>query len=535
MIPVRAQYATEAFAALVERESDHVELKTGASAGKLQEAIVALSNTQGGVIFIGVQDDRTVVGRRLDQGTDDKIHEAALAAHHPGRYAIREVTIGTTPIVAIEVKRREEGFAQTSDGRLLVRRGGRNVALIGEEAFRFMTERALRRFEASVTEMAIADADGDSLEALREAYGWSTTAGLSDRLEERGLAKGGLLTIAGALTLTDPAKTLDLGKAVVEVRRYPGGGADYDRREVFGGPLPRQIREATDFIVGELGSDLVVAGVHRYDIPKLPPVVIRETIANAVAHRSYEINRTAVLVELRSDRVLVTSPGRLPEPVTVETIREAQAARNPNIIDALRRFRLAEDAGRGVDVIEDEMELALLDAPEFAEKGNVVSVTLPLIGPITPRERGWLAELTAEGTIEGRDKLLLVEAARGRELTNGHARAILKTEDSGLARRALQRLRDAGLLQQHGERGGAVYTLGSDIAPPAAYRLNMRQLGDLVVEAADVEDLTNERVRELTGLDRQQALQLLRTLVREGRLEQFGQRRGTRYGLPAGK
>lgn len=53
----------------------------------------------------------------------------------------------------------------------------------------------------------------------------------------------------------------------------------------------------------------------------------------------------------------------MPEPVTIETIREAQAARNPDTIDALRKFRLAEDAGRGVDVMEGEMEQALLDPP----------------------------------------------------------------------------------------------------------------------------------------------------------------------------
>jgi predicted HTH transcriptional regulator len=58
---------------LVERETDQVELKTGVSGDKVQEAMVAFSNADGGVIFIGVQDDRTIVGRALDQGTDDAI------------------------------------------------------------------------------------------------------------------------------------------------------------------------------------------------------------------------------------------------------------------------------------------------------------------------------------------------------------------------------------------------------------------------------------------------------------------------------
>jgi predicted HTH transcriptional regulator len=95
------------FERLIERETDTVELKTGVS--KLQDPIVAFSNGEGGVIFVGVDDHRKIHGRRLDQGTEDKIHEAALAAHRPGRYFIRQIDVAGTPVVAVEVRRREEG------------------------------------------------------------------------------------------------------------------------------------------------------------------------------------------------------------------------------------------------------------------------------------------------------------------------------------------------------------------------------------------------------------------------------------------
>ena len=81
MIRIKSTYRGEEFQGLIRRESNSIELKTGISVAKLQEALVALSNTEGGVVFIGVNDAREVVGRKLDQGSDDKIHEAALAAH----------------------------------------------------------------------------------------------------------------------------------------------------------------------------------------------------------------------------------------------------------------------------------------------------------------------------------------------------------------------------------------------------------------------------------------------------------------------
>jgi ATP-dependent DNA helicase RecG len=524
----------EEFEQQIARETDGVELKSGTS--KLGEAMVAFSNTESGVIWIGVTDTREVIGRRLDQGLDDKIQEAALAANNLGRFEVKEVAVGGLPVVAVIVHRREEGFAQTSDGRILVRRGGRNVPLIGSEAEAFVTHRRLRRFEQADSGVPIDAADDDLLDQMCGMYNWpydspSTRTALVPRLRERGLATGDNLTIAGALILTDPSKSLKIAKAYVEVLRYPNERYDYDRRVTFAGSLPHQVREATRFVVDELGSDLVVTGVYRYDLPKLPEVVIREALANAVGHRSYELHRMAIRVELRPDRVVVQSPGALPEGVTVASIREAQAPRNPVVIDVLRRFQLAEDAGRGIDVIQDVMQANLLDPPVFRDDGSSVVVELPLKGPITTRERAWVVELEQRQEIDVKDRLLLVHAARGKRLTNALAREILGA-DSGQARQALQRLVRAELLRQDGTRGGATYALVDQIAPPAAYRMSGSEIEDLVLQEAAAQPLTNERVRELTGMNRTSTLRLLSALVDRGLLVRHGERRGTAYSRP---
>lgn len=62
------RFTAQAFQKLIEREDDRVELRTGTGSRPLQEALVAMSNTDGGRVFIGVTDKREVVGRRLDQG-----------------------------------------------------------------------------------------------------------------------------------------------------------------------------------------------------------------------------------------------------------------------------------------------------------------------------------------------------------------------------------------------------------------------------------------------------------------------------------
>jgi ATP-dependent DNA helicase RecG len=172
----------------------------------------------------------------------------------------------------------------------------------------------------------------------------------------------------------------------------------------------------------------------------------------------------------------------------------------------------------------------MLEPPVFEDSGHSVTVSLPIRSAVTPTERAWVREVETRGLIEATDRILLVHAARGERMTNARVRSLLGVH-ADEARRALQRLRDAGFLVQHGVRGGATYSLNESLAPPAGLRLTRQALRELILNlAADVPPpLTNSRVRERTGLDRTETLRLLEELVSEGLLERVGTRRGTRY------
>ena len=517
------------FVRLIERETDQVELKTGVSADKVQDAMVAFSNADGGVIFIGVKDDRTIVGRALDQGTDDAIHGAARAARDLGRYRVKEIQVGDARVVAVVVQPRQEGFAQTSNGRVLQRRGAANPALMGQDLWSFMSARAHRRFESTGSHVGLASIDRESLAEVANAQGWPLDLDQVEiRLRERGLMTGDVLSIAGALLLTDPAESLGLAKMHIDVRRYPDESLNYDRRVPIAGSLPHQITRATRFVMDELGTDMVVSGVIRHEVPKVPEVVIREVIANAVAHRSYELDRVTIQVDLRPGRIEITSPGRLPEPVTLETLRFAQSARNPVVIDTLRKLHLAEEAGRGIDIIEDSMAAALLNPPIFDEPGDAVRVTLPLSGPMSAQERAWVGEIDSRAGLTGADRMLLVHAARGETLTNSRAREILAT-DTVSARKSLQRLVEVGLLERAGERSGTRYRISPSVSKLGQHRIRPAEAGRLVLVAARERPLSNADVRRLLGVSRDEALILLRELVVSGALSTSGSKRGTRY------
>ena len=421
-----------------------------------------------------------------------------------------------------------------SKGQVLVRRGASNRALIGARLAEFIAARSLRRFETTPTEADLDLADPELQRELADRWSWDGDQ-LAERLRERRFSKktgqGAKLTVVGALyLLRDPHRIL--GKAYVEVLRFRGEDTEYDRRVEITGPLQAQVRETTAFVLEQIGFDLVVLDLYRNELWRLPEDALREAIANAVAHRSYEMFGTPVRVDIHQDRVVVTSPGGLPEPVTVENIREQNAARNFEVIRTLRRYDLAEDIGRGVDKMYDEMASYLLPPPEFEEVGSSVRVTLRMGGVVIPEERAWVAELQRRGSLAPRDGLLLVHAARGEILTNSKARQVLGV-DSVQARLALQRLRDLGLLIQQGERGGAEYLISSDLSPPSGLRpLSDEKIGSMIVDLAREGPVTNQIVRERTGLERVEALAFLARLVAEGRLERRGQGRGTHYVLP---
>jgi ATP-dependent DNA helicase RecG len=510
-------------------ESQHVEFKRGTSMEQLQNTAVAFSNADGGVVLIGVQDDGAIAARALDAGTQDDIHRAMQAARDVGRYGLSQLDVDGKPVTVLSVARRREGFAQTSAGVVRVRRGTRDDPLFGAELVRFANERTSARYESTEVDVELGGVSPALRTEIARALRLNRATG--DRLRTAELATGERLTVAGALyLLPDPSRIL--GKAFVEVLRFPDdSGVDYDRREQVDGPLHHVLEETVRRVARELGTELVVLGTRRYELSRLPDVVLREAIANALAHRSYEAAGTAGRGELRPSAVVVRSPGGLPEPVTVENIRETTAARNFVVIRVLRALGLAEDVGRGVDVMQDTMAAEMLEPPRFRDSGHEVVVELPIRSAVAPAERAWIHELERRGTLRGLDRIALVHAARGETLTNKRVRQ-LAAVDAHAARDVLHRLRDQGFLEQHGQRGGASYRLSGTLRPPAGLRLSPEELADVVAQLAAGGPISNSDVRAATGLDRAEALGVLDRLVREGRLVRTGQRRGAKYHRP---
>ena len=118
---------------------EHERLEFKRSTASLQESVVAMSMNAGGVILVGVSDDRRLTGCALDQLALDRIafvaHETAVAIE------TRVLDVGGTPVLMIAVPAVGDRVVTTSDGRILRRLGSANQPLRGDAVSRFVLER----------------------------------------------------------------------------------------------------------------------------------------------------------------------------------------------------------------------------------------------------------------------------------------------------------------------------------------------------------------------------------------------------------
>ena len=548
------ELTVEEFAAEFSAEGEYVEFKEGVSHRGISETAMAFSNADGGVILVGVTDDGFVKGADLSVAGETGLRQALGQVRDLGRYRIDRVVVDGRMVVAVSVGARRDSFVQLSNGQVKQRRGASNHTLLGADLADFIARRFVRSVESSPTGLTSDDIDPDLGRRLADAWQWRVPEGVSPELLERLRDNGFLvlngdrdrLSVAGALFLL-PKPGASLGKAHVELFRYRNDGIDYDRREEFTGPVHDQVADTTAFVLEELGMDMAMVSVWRHELHRLPQVVVREAIANAVAHRSYAAQGEAVRVEMRPDRVVVRSPGGLPRGVSLERLSHQSVPRNVLVIRTLRFFGVAENAGRGVDLIYRHMALNLMAPPEFKADDSSVTVTLRLGSVASPLERAWLAQTLTSATavldgpysmsdhelaagLEPSDVQLLLRAVRGQTLTNTVVRKLLGV-DASKASRTLARLRDGGFLQQWGAGAGAAYALNADIQRPDGTRIAGRDFHAEVLGLAAPGSITNTDIRTATGLDRTAVVRILNRLVADGLLERHGSRRGTHYKL----
>ncbi|MFH1173504.1 MAG: ATP-binding protein [archaeon] len=380
---------------LKERENLTLEFKERYTA-KMDEDIVAFSNTKGGVIILGVKDNGTVVGEQLTNDMKAKINSLAKNCEPSISVQLSQAA----NVVIIEVNEGMQRPYRCGTGYFR-RLDGSTQKMTNEELRIMFGENEPLSFEERTSNCTIDDISDDKVKKfLQEAKVSITDQSTADILTSTNVLKSSKINNAGILLFSKNVKKF-LPQAKMTLLWFKGTTKSIilDRQDVED-DLLTQFEQAIFFIKKHLNVKSVIEGTDRTEIYDIPQAVWREATANAIIHRDYARTGTNISVEVYDDRLLISSPGGLPKGLSKKEFGKISIRRNELIADFFYRMGKVERAGTGIQRMKDKMKEAGLPEPSF-EVENFFIVTMqrtqegikPKSETLTPKQEQILALL----------------------------------------------------------------------------------------------------------------------------------------------
>ena len=544
-------------ALIAEGESFTVEFKSAANDAELVEAATCLANGEGGLLLVGVGDDRSIVGARPRHGerTAPARLQALIAnSTEPSVVTgVEVIALEGVEVIVVSVPP-STSVVGTADGKYIRRAvdvRGRPQCLpmrphevlaragsVGAQDYSRVPLPDLTMDHLSEVELArLRDYASDGGDAALE------TLSNEDLLKALGLVAPGDELTVGALLLfgrddaiarfvpTHEVAFQELDHLAVRINRagHP--------------PLLRAMSELVGSVKARNTEEELDIGMFRVGLPRFADVAVRELVANALVHRDYTALGT-VLVQLDEDDLVVSNPGGFPAGVTTDNLLTAPPRpRNPVIADVFKRAGLVERTGRGINrVFVSQLSLGR-PAPDYSRSTDAWVEARLRSGPADRELAGFIAESERDGRqFSLQDLLALHEVRTERRITSARAAELFEVSPEE-ARAELNRLVEQGVLEARGERKGRTYHLSAALyrrlGEPAQY-VRTRGFDDLQQEQMVLTwvkshgSITRREAAELCQLEPEQASRLLRRLRSEGKLELVGEKRTARYVKPTG-
>ena len=364
------------------QESETVELKS-VVVDDIKKEIIAFANCEGGRLYIGVQDDGTVVGLDDPDGAALQISNMVRDAIKPDlTMFLHYATLNENGkrIVAVDV---QQG---TERPYYIAQKGLRPEGVFVRQGYSSVpaTNTAIRRM--------IKETDGDYFEEMRSLEQNLTFEAAEKEFSERNILFGeaqkktlGIMTHDGVYTnlgllLSD--QCVHTIKAAV----FQGTTQNEfkDRRE-FSGSLFRQMREAYDYIDFRNQIHSSFQKLRRIDQRDYPETAVREALLNLLVHREYSF-RASTFISLYTGRIEFTSIGGLVSGVTLKDVMMGiSVCRNARLANVFYRLELIEAYGTGMIKIM-EAYAGSGKKPKIETSDNAFKLILPNLNVYAEQE-----------------------------------------------------------------------------------------------------------------------------------------------------
>ena len=548
--------------ALPFNESITVEFKSDRqclSDRDLIEALTCLANSEGGELWLGVEDDGTPTGLHTKHENLIGLQGLVAARTSPSlEVTVNDYLFASVKVAKITVPKSNSEVA-TTGGVYLRRRLKQDgtpecVAMLPHERSSRASQFGLVDISAQqVAAATLGDFDPLERERLRQVvrqYGGDRVLLELDDEELDGAlgftartSSGtrvptltGLLMIGRESALRDLVPTHEFAFQVLAQEAV-------SINEFHRFPLLKALEWLeTNFRPYNPEQELQV-GLFRVPIPKVDRGAFREAVANAFVHRDYH-KLGAVHIRLSDDELTISNPGGLVDGVTVHNLLTTEPRpRNPRLADAMKRIGLVERAGRGVDTIYRGMLKFGRAKPDYSRTDDH-NVVLSL-STATADQLFLKLILEQENQQSKRslpiDSLIALSVLWDQKRLTADDLAQSIQRNATQARKTLEQLTEIGLVQAHGNPRKRTYTLSASVYRVQGQAVEYtRQAGfdslqheQLIMAHIQHHDhIRRSDVMKLCHLGSHQAYRLLKHLTDESKLVSHGTTRNAYYTSP---
>ncbi|MBU0488816.1 MAG: putative DNA binding domain-containing protein [Bacteroidetes bacterium] len=542
------------------KENSHFDRKslriiTGKTADwkELAKDCVCFANGVGGEIHIGIEDGESEpdptqkIPRELIEELNKKIPNLTL---NVGVAPVIEVAENGGEYINLVIHRSKHTIAGTTDGRYYMRVSDDCKPVMPDELTRLVSEKDSFVWEEKVVrKVAFSEKDEEKFKTFIADI--RSSERVSDFVKQKSpeeiaehyfLIHENCLTNLGVLWIGNRKHRTTLHYAPsVQFIKY-----DEHEKKVF-----KKIWDDYTLNPKELISEVITTipdwneyvevsdGMFRKNIYHYPPEVIREIVANALAHRNYTM-RGDIFINLYTDRLEIHSPGLLPLGVTPDNILIRSVQRNQLLAKLFYDVKLMEKEGSGYDRVYEIMLENGKEIPEVIEGDDRVVVTLKkkiidvevlkLIEKASGEYSLWQRELICLGLIAQKGGLQATDLVK-----------ILGVHGPNALNNWLGRLTEYEILLTRGRTKGTFYYVNPRFLKQANFveQTNLKRIEPHRLKELIYEDLRNypeskkNEIHKRIGIDiKERTLKAkLDEMLKEGIINKSGERRWTKYSI----
>ncbi len=370
-------------------ESRTIEFKR--STAKLKSAaktLCAFLNGGGGTVFIGITDDKKIVGQHVTDQTKLEISNTLKKFEPSANITVDYVSIEKDKqSIVLNANPDQRCIPYSFDGRAYERKESDTHRMNQGRYQQLLLSRNLNPHSwesqfavgVSLDDLDVAEITQTlkDIRSNKRIDAIINNDNIETSLKRLKLAEAGQLTNA-AVVLFAKEPPGNYMQCVLRMARFKGieKGDFIDSRHVFGNTF-QLLKEAENFINRNtaIASNLKTGKLARDDQPEYPFDAVREALINAICHRDYASPGGSITIAIYNDRLEIANSGTLPPEITLNDLKEPHTShpRNLRIINVFYRRGLIEAMGIGTQEIIKVCLAANMKEPDFFEQaGNFV-------------------------------------------------------------------------------------------------------------------------------------------------------------------